>query len=52
MHTTEETQGLIDAHVQFKNTLGEAGREFNGIMSLVQELSRTAQPYGITHWSH
>ena len=41
-------QGLIDAHGQFKNTLGEAEKEFTGIMSLVQEVSRTAQQYGIT----
>jgi len=47
VHTCEEIQGLIDAHEQFKQTLGEADKEFNAVMSLVQEVSRIAQQYGI-----
>lgn len=47
VHTTEEIQGLIDAHEQFKMTLGEADKEFNAIISLVQEVSRLASQYGI-----
>ena len=41
-------QGLIDAHEQFKLTLGEADKEFNAIMALVQEVTRIAQQYGLT----
>jgi len=48
VHTTEEIQGLIDAHEQFKQTLGEADKEFGAIMGLVQEVQRTAQQYGIS----
>jgi len=47
VHTTEEIQGLIDAHEQFKQTLGEADKEYNGIMGLVHEIQRIAQQYGI-----
>ena len=41
-------QGLIDAHEQFKQTLGEADKEYNAIMSLGTEVTRMAQQYGIT----
>lgn len=47
VHTTEEIQGLIDAHEQFKSTLGEADREFQGIMSLSNEASHLATQYGL-----
>ncbi|XP_064603072.1 alpha-actinin-like [Liolophura sinensis] len=47
VHTTEEIQGLIDAHEQFKQTLGEADKEFNTIISLVQEVQRLSQQYGM-----
>ncbi|XP_046337544.1 alpha-actinin, sarcomeric-like isoform X4 [Haliotis rufescens] len=48
VHTTEEVQGLIDAHEQFKATLGEADKEFQTIISLVQEVNRLAQQYNLT----
>lgn len=48
VHTCEEIQGLIDAHEQFKQTLGEADKEFNAVMALVQEVNRIAQQYGLT----
>ena len=41
-------QGLMDAHEQFKQTLGEADKEYNAIMSLGTEVTRMAQQYGIT----
>lgn len=47
VHTIEEIQGLIDAHNQFKATLGEADKENQGIMSLVNEVQRIAQQYQI-----
>lgn len=40
-------QGLIDAHEQFKQTLGEADKEFNAIVGLIQECQRIAQQFGI-----
>lgn len=47
VHTTEEIQGLIDAHEQFKSTLGEADREFQAIMALYTESSRLAAQYNL-----
>ena len=41
-------QGLINAHEQFKQTLGEADKEFQAIIALVQEVTRLAQQYGIS----
>ncbi len=41
-------QGLIDAHEAFKQTLGEADKEYNAIIGLVQEVQRISQQYGIT----
>lgn len=35
--------GLIEAHKQFKATLGEADKEYNIIISLVEDARRTAQ---------
>merc|ERR1711979_183854 len=37
VHTLDEIQGLIDAHAQFKATLGEADKEFSSIISLIHE---------------
>lgn len=47
VHTIEEIQGLIDAHHQFKATLGEADKEYQAITSLVTEVQHTAQKYQI-----
>jgi actinin alpha len=47
VHTTEEIQGLIDAHEQFKSTLNEADREFQGIISLSNEAAQLASQYGL-----
>ena len=41
-------QGLISAHEQFKQTLGEADKEFQAIIALVQEVTRLAQQFGIS----
>lgn len=41
-------QGLVDAHEQFKATLGEADKEFATIVGLVQEVQRLGQQFGIT----
>lgn len=47
VHTIEEIQGLIDAHSQFKATLGEADKEYQAITALVTEVQNTAQKYQI-----
>lgn len=47
VHTMEEIQGLIDAHGQFKATLGEADKEFNAIVGLVREVEATATKYQV-----
>jgi len=47
VHTIEEIQGLIDAHNQFKATLGEADKEFQAIMALVSEVQAISQKYQI-----
>jgi len=47
VHTIEEIQGLIDAHNQFKATLGEADKEYNAIVSLVKEVESIAQKYQV-----
>ncbi|KAI7689966.1 hypothetical protein SSS_00102 [Sarcoptes scabiei] len=47
VHTIEEIQGLIEAHEQFKRTLGEADQEFNSIMKLAQEIQVFATQYQI-----
>lgn len=41
-------QDLIEAHEQFKGTLGEADKEYNSIMGLANEVQRLAQQYGLT----
>merc|ERR1712045_722522 len=38
VHTLDEIQGLIDAHAQFKATLGEADKEFQAIIALIHEV--------------
>jgi len=38
----------VDAHEQFKMTIGEADKEFNSIMALIQEVQRICQQYGIS----
>jgi actinin alpha len=48
VHTVEEIQRLVDSHDQFKQTLGEADKEFNSIIALVNEVHRIVQQYGIT----
>lgn len=40
-------QGLIDAHEQFKSTLGEADREYKGIVGLCTEAAQLASQYGL-----
>jgi hypothetical protein len=47
VHTMEEIQGLIDAHSQFKATLGEADKEYNAIVGLVREVEATVQKYQV-----
>jgi len=41
-------QRLVDAHETFKLTLSEADKEYNSIISLVNEVNRIVQQYGIT----
>ncbi|KAH7641554.1 alpha-actinin [Dermatophagoides farinae] len=47
VHTIEEIQGLIEAHEQFKRTLGEADQEYNSIIKLAQEIQSFATQYQI-----
>merc|ERR1712036_106794 len=47
VHTLEEIQGLIDAHAQFKATLGEADKEFSSIISLIHECEQFAKQYNV-----
>ncbi|VDI73655.1 actinin alpha [Mytilus galloprovincialis] len=48
VHSIEEIQDLVEAHEQFKGTLGEADKEFNSIMNLANEVQRLCQQYGLT----
>lgn len=48
VHTMDEIQELAGAHEQFKQTLGEADKEFNSIMMLASEVTRLAQQYNLT----
>merc|ERR1711910_187862 len=43
VHTLDEIQGLIDAHAQFKATLGEADKEFQAIIALIHEVEGFAK---------
>lgn len=47
VHTMEEIQGLIQAHDQFKATLGEADKEFNSIVNLVREVESIVKQHQI-----
>jgi actinin alpha len=47
VHTIEEIQGLVDAHNQFKATLGEADKEYTSIVSLVKEVESIAGKYQV-----
>ncbi|XP_053207168.1 alpha-actinin-like isoform X1 [Panonychus citri] len=47
VHTIEEIQGLIEAHEQFKMTLGEADKEHKSIIALSQEVSSIATKYQV-----
>ncbi|XP_067939162.1 alpha-actinin-like isoform X1 [Watersipora subatra] len=47
VHTTEEIQGLIDAHEQFKSTLGEADKEYKSIIGLCNDAAHLASQYGL-----
>jgi actinin alpha len=48
VHTMEEIQGLIQAHDQFKATLGEADKEFNVIVGLVREVESIVSQHQVT----
>ncbi|KAL1448731.1 hypothetical protein MTO96_028167 [Rhipicephalus appendiculatus] len=47
VHTMEEIQGLMDAHEQFKQTLGEADKEHKAIIGLAQEVQAIASQYQV-----
>ena len=47
VHTMEEIQGLLDAHEQFKATLGEADKEYQSIVGLVQQVESIAKQHSI-----
>ncbi|RWS10034.1 Alpha-actinin: sarcomeric-like protein, partial [Dinothrombium tinctorium] len=47
VHTVDEIQGLIEAHEQFKQTLGEADKEHRSIIALSQEVQTIATQYQI-----
>merc|ERR1712071_125352 len=45
VHTMEEIQGLLDAHEQFKATLGEADKEYQSITGLVRQVESIARQH-------
>ncbi|XP_072130556.1 LOW QUALITY PROTEIN: alpha-actinin-1-like [Mobula birostris] len=47
VHTTEEIQGLIAAHEQFKATLPDADKEREAILGIQNEMTKIAQSYNI-----
>uniref|UniRef100_UPI00398EBB57 alpha-actinin-1-like isoform X4 n=1 Tax=Pristiophorus japonicus TaxID=55135 RepID=UPI00398EBB57 len=47
VHTTEEIQGLIAAHEQFKATLPDADKERDAILGIHNEMMKIAQSYYI-----
>jgi len=47
VHTMEEIQGLLDAHEQFKATLGEADKEYQSIVGLVQQVESIAREHQV-----
>ena len=49
VHTLEEIQGLIDAHAQFKATLGEADKEFTTIIRFGIDTITTTVGFSLNH---
>merc|ERR1712212_748444 len=47
VHQLEEIQGLIEAHAQFKATLGEADKEFTTIITLIHDCEQFAKQYNV-----
>lgn len=47
VHTMEEIQGLLDAHEQFKATLGEADKEYQSIVGLVRQVESIAKQHSV-----
>lgn len=47
VHTVEEIQGLIDAHQHFKDTLGEADKEYQSIVGLVREVESIVKQHQV-----
>ncbi|XP_070577516.1 alpha-actinin-like [Ptychodera flava] len=47
VHSVDEVSDLITAHERFKMTLGEADKEFNAIVQLVNEIQRIGQQYNV-----
>lgn len=47
VHTIEEIQGLLNAHEQFKQTLGEADAEHRAIVQLSNEVASIASQYQV-----
>lgn len=47
VHSIEEIQGLIEAHEQFKRTLGDADQEYNSIVKIAQEIQSMANQYHV-----
>merc|ERR1711910_294526 len=47
VHTLEEISGLIDAHAQFKATLGEADKEFSAIIALIHDCESFAKQHNV-----
>jgi len=47
VHTLDEIQGLIDAHAQFKATLPKADKEFQSIISLINEVENFARQFNV-----
>lgn len=48
VHTIAEIQGLMDAHNQFKSTLGDADDEFKAIIRLIHEVDRICKQYHLS----
>ena len=47
VHTMDEINGLLEAHEQFKATLGEADKEYQAIVSLVAQVETIAKQHSI-----
>jgi actinin alpha len=47
VHSVDEIQGLINAHEQFKFTLPDADKEFNAIISIVNETKTICEKNGL-----